>query len=223
MKRDDVIPDDGDKSPKTPTKLTFELKQHCNNDCKYNGKDEGKMLRCCVCMVWHHFDCMGENPKSKITMWSCLTCRMIPTMLQKLLKDVESLKSVALNTKSDAEIARLLSEQQTLSQEKTKLKEQIDILTAEKITLEQENSQLKLNLKKSDSSPESVPVTVCQDTEPRNVLTDQSDDIKKSLLVGSSIVQDIRAKSDDNLDVIFKRGGTLNTVKNILRQTSMTK
>ena len=132
-------------------------------------------------------------------------------------------KSPKTPTKSDAENARLLSEQQTLSQEKTKLKEQIDILTAEKITLEQENSQLKLNLKKSDSSPESVPVTVCQDTWPRDVLTDQSDDIKKSLLVGSSIVQDIRAKSSDNLDVIFKRGGTLNTVKNILRQTSMTK
>ena len=180
----------------------------CIPDCKHKRLEVGKMLRCGVCMDWFHFDCVGENPKYKTT-WSCIFCRNMPKLIQKLATEFEQLKIQQIEkheTHTDlvSQIDALTIENHKLKSTNSELLKDIDKLTAVRISLEQDKELLKAELTKSADKP-------------RNVT--QSND--KVLLIGSSIIRNVEAQNTDKITVICKRGAKQqDIIQDLKKQTT---
>ena len=56
----------------------------CVASCKYGGdvKKHGKkdLVRCCLCMKWHHGDCLPRDEEIA-GIWNCPKCRLLPQLL----------------------------------------------------------------------------------------------------------------------------------------------
>ena len=44
------------------------------------------MVQCHMCQAWVHPECVGEDDKDIIGIWSCTSCRMLPTLVERLLE-----------------------------------------------------------------------------------------------------------------------------------------
>ncbi|ELT89710.1 hypothetical protein CAPTEDRAFT_193703 [Capitella teleta] len=75
----------------------------CVAACKYGGdvkKKQGKkdMIRCCICMVWHHGDCLPRDEETG-GIWNCPNCRLLPRLFADMKnshsKMQEELRSMA--------------------------------------------------------------------------------------------------------------------------------
>ena len=88
--------------------------QHCSIDCRYDRKDSSAMIRCSLCMAWHHLVCVGEDD-GYMGVWTCMQCRNLPltiatlqTQMQQLVDSIAQVKST--NDHSQDEIKHLKSE-----------------------------------------------------------------------------------------------------------------
>ena len=88
--------------------------QHCSIDCRYDRKDSSAMIRCSLCMAWHHLVCVGEDD-GYMGVWTCMQCRNLPvtiatlqTQMQQLVDSIAQVKST--NDHSQDEIRHLKSE-----------------------------------------------------------------------------------------------------------------
>ena len=66
----------------------------CLDNCKV-PKSEGDTepsLRCCLCMKWHHFQCVGEDEKLGGA-WTCFKCRNLSDMLTEQLHKVDKISN----------------------------------------------------------------------------------------------------------------------------------
>ena len=62
--------------------------------CILNGKDNHQMYQCNLCQAWVHPECFGEDDKNIIDIWSCASCRMLPTFVERLLEKTSHLESL---------------------------------------------------------------------------------------------------------------------------------
>lgn len=185
-----------DNSPLTPNEQSVTL--YCQSDCKYDRVSCRKMLRCCTCMVWHHFDCVGEKEKTG-GVWSCLGCRKIPSLMLDLATQVAALKSVVLRNEKDditKHIDHLTSEVETLRKANDVLHQQVDKLTAENLSLRQNQAVTTMN-SSNPQLPSSKP---------------------KMLLLGSSLLRNIQSKDANQLQVICRPGATLDSLQNEIQR-----
>ena len=91
-----VLTVDADISPEFKTdenhKLTSKHEKgvYCIIGCQYKRK-QGKavMGRCCLCMVWYHPKCLGEEEDDAESFWTCPTCRRLPEQME-ILQDTVS-------------------------------------------------------------------------------------------------------------------------------------
>ena len=68
--------------------------QHCRGaDCLYQDQKEGRIqIRCIMCCIWHHSECVDVKKEHTKQVWTCLSCRkMVPAVfkMQKELKDMK--------------------------------------------------------------------------------------------------------------------------------------
>ena len=61
----------------------------CIPSCKKRNK-QLDMVRCCLCMVWYHVECVHETDTKGV--WNCTTCRTLPSLVQRLVDSLSSLK-----------------------------------------------------------------------------------------------------------------------------------
>ena len=118
----------------------------CTATCKDNNVAKGDMVRCCICMVWFHTECVPGEATEGI--WTCHKCRRMPsqmvemsekmtdmaTELQKLTKfwgntdkkyreDIDKLTNT--NTVLVAENTKLVSELEELKEEMNSKNERV--------------------------------------------------------------------------------------------------
>ena len=73
--------------------------QHCSTDCRYDRNYSSAMIRCSLCMAWHHLVCVGEDD-GYMGVWTCMQCRNLPltiatlqTQMQQLVDSIAQVKS----------------------------------------------------------------------------------------------------------------------------------
>ena len=91
------------------------------------------MIRCSVCMAWYHTVCCGEDAEYT-GVWSCETCRSMPTEISKLSAQVTLLVSLieafqGRDSALSSEIQQLKSENGTLRSKLANAKKQNNDLT----------------------------------------------------------------------------------------------
>lgn len=58
--------------------------------CKHQQLEFGDMVRCSMCMEWHHNDCV--DAKEIGSPWNCSGCRSLPTTVNQLQSDMQDIK-----------------------------------------------------------------------------------------------------------------------------------
>ena len=97
--------------------------KYCVKTCIHNGKDNNQMVQCHLCQSWVHPECVGEDDKDIVGIWSCTSCRMLPTLVERLLEKTSLLKSLVVTLeRSNQQLVSLMGEQ---SQEIRGLREDI--------------------------------------------------------------------------------------------------
>ena len=135
------------------------------------------MVQCCLCAIWHHYDCVGLKKNDAVGVWPCLSCRMMPSQIRSLQKDISQLMRTNYELKQSLEnIHQLLLTKQTTG----------------------------VSSDDTDSDDD-------EDEE-------EEDEVEPSgtLLLGDSIIRNVRAKSDD-LKVNSISGAKFCDLKKILK------
>ena len=65
---------------------------HCTANCKYSGKFDRGMLQCHLCQLWVHGDCVNIIIKDVVGIWSCDSCRTMPSVVAEVLNVVKTLE-----------------------------------------------------------------------------------------------------------------------------------
>ena len=184
---------------------TSKQRAQCVEKCKNKGKDSQDMIRCCLCNVWFHCVCVGEDPTTT-GVWNCDECRQTSSILHTLAQDVLSIKQY---------IGGIIRTVDIISDEINGLNKRIDDLTDEVKSLQSTNTQLvsELNeqhkiisdLKQLNTQLESKLARNAQDSE--NLSSGSIS--KRSLLIGSSIIRDVVSNDRDKLKVSSHSGATV--------------
>ena len=76
---------------------------HCMAQCKHGRLGDGDMIRCCLCFIWHHEDCISTPVSKEDEWWVCPGCRTLSTSISTfttvvvVMQDILS-KSFQINT-----------------------------------------------------------------------------------------------------------------------------
>ncbi len=83
--------------------------RYCTKNCIHGGKNPNKLVQCHLCQGWIHPECVGENDKDIVGIWTCrpTTCRVIPAHVHGLLDRMVALE--ALIVKLDKSNEQLVS------------------------------------------------------------------------------------------------------------------
>ena len=70
------------------------------------------MVQCHLCQSWLHPECVGEDDKDIVGIWSCTSCRMLPTLVERLLEKTSLLESLVVTLeRSNQQLVSLMGEQ----------------------------------------------------------------------------------------------------------------
>ena len=57
----------------------------CIPQCRYKGKNgKKKIIRCNICLLKVHQECVGESTRKTPEVWNCLTCRRLPVHMSEI-------------------------------------------------------------------------------------------------------------------------------------------
>ena len=70
------------------------------------------MVQCHLGQAWVHPECRGEDDKDIVGIWSCTSCRMLPTLVERLLEKTSLLESLVVKLeRSNQQLVSLMGEQ----------------------------------------------------------------------------------------------------------------
>ena len=133
-------PPDGGSGTKTSRKARnrrgksdmTELKLYCVPDCKKGRVQSDNMVQCHTCQTWAHYECIDEGEDDIVGIWTCNTCRKMPTMVMQLIDMVAKLRdSMSEMRNANAQLVGILAEQQSeLYRLREDLKERLPVSKA---------------------------------------------------------------------------------------------
>ena len=101
--------------------------RYCVPNCLHSGKSPNELIQCHLCQSWIHPECVGEDGKDIVGIWTCTTCRQLPVLVARLVEKTSSLETLIEKlTFSNQQLVALVVEQQ---QDLRKLCENISIPT----------------------------------------------------------------------------------------------
>ena len=97
--------------------------RYCVQNCLHSGKSPNELIQCHLCQSWIHPECVGEDGKDIVGIWTCTSCRQMPVLVSRLLEKTSALESLIEKlTVSNQQLVALVVEQQ---QDLRKLNEKI--------------------------------------------------------------------------------------------------
>ena len=105
------------------------MERHCRGpECLFKRDRDGRdQVRCNICIIWHHIDCVNVKQEEMVMSWTCYECRDLP-------KDVKSLQT---------EVAQLKDNQNTLMDMMSKATKLFEAESELRVRAEQELSELR--------------------------------------------------------------------------------
>ena len=176
----------------------------CIEDCKFkDGKTSSKkedVIQCHLCQQWIHPTCVGEKSKDIIGIWTCITCRNIPRIMNKMLNIIQEVKDEnhVLKTELLTNVNNLITKQQQKDQEIQDLTKVVSTKSDELTLAMKEIKSLRSAIGELNSQ---LKGHLWSNFRP------QTAQQKATLVVGSSIVRDITESALDNTDISCIPGG----------------
>ncbi len=75
----------------------------CIPQCKHKHREASEMIRCCMCAVWFHEECVGITSDAERGVWPCPECRQLTTRVTSLIKTVTNLVNLTEQLKKDVD------------------------------------------------------------------------------------------------------------------------
>ena len=101
--------------------------RYCVQNCLHSGKSPNELIQCHLCQSWIHPECVGEDGKDIVGIWTCTTCRQLPVLVARLVEKTSALETLIDKlTCSNQQLVALVVEQQ---QDLRKISENISIPT----------------------------------------------------------------------------------------------
>ena len=92
-------------------KISTQQLEILHEDLHNNGKDNQQIDQCHLCQAWVHPECVGEDYKDIIGICSCASCRMLPTLVERLLEKTSQFESLFVKLeRSNQQLVSMLSE-----------------------------------------------------------------------------------------------------------------
>lgn len=198
-----------DSTPQSGTETKERNQKHKKNK-KYNKKPsdqpiaktcicdtikDDKMTRCNLCQIWFHDSCVNFGEDDEVGFWVCPGCRLMPSKIA----NIESMLSAFMKKYEDTE---------------TKLAQK----TEELVQAQEENLRLRERIKSPCPITKNGKTTYIYPKLPKELLPvielEKADNKRKgTLLIGSSIIRDIK-KDSYNIDrePVCIRGGRISDI-----------
>ena len=68
--------------------------RYCVQNCLYSGKSPNELIQCHLCQSWIHPDCVGEDGKGIVGIWTCTSCRQLPVLEARLVEKTSALETL---------------------------------------------------------------------------------------------------------------------------------
>ena len=172
----------------------------CIPQCRYKGKNgKKKIIRCNICLLKVHPECVGESTRKTPEVWNCLTCRRLPVHMSEI--QTKLAECIATNNKLLNLYTNKVTECDNLRDELLKAKLEIERFRGTPSSL----SSSSLN-----SSEKQRPNNQTQNIKS---YADTVKEIpKQSLLIGDSLLRKVDPDSLKDT-IIYNQSGA--TVKDI--------
>ena len=187
--------------------------RYCVHNCLHSGKSPDELIQCQLCQSWIHPECVGEDGKDIVGIWTCTSCRQLPVLVARLVEKTSALETLIEKLAcSNQQLVALVVEQQ---QDLRKLSENISIPTTTTDTTSYNVSSPSVTLLAGNSLLRDITDDMSASGNEKIIVRRKSratlDDI------GVVIEEVCRA---DNLDVrtIVIVGGSREIVGNVLTQ-----
>ena len=112
----------------------------CTDTCKHSNVAKGDMIRCCICMLWVHAECVPDDKTEGI--WTCNECRLMPSKIVEIKETMAHMATELQRLNTFCSNADL-----KYKEEVNGLKNTNTLLTAENIKLVSELDKLKKEMK----------------------------------------------------------------------------
>ena len=66
--------------------------RYCIQNCLHSGKPTNELIQCHMCQSWIHPECVGEDGKDIVGIWTCTSCRQLPVLVSRLLDKTSALE-----------------------------------------------------------------------------------------------------------------------------------
>jgi len=173
--------------------------QHCMEaECRFQEDKDGRdQLRCNLCCVWFHIECVGVPKKEKNMVWTCHQCRNIYPTVSSLKDEVKQLR---VNQEQLLALMAKISDQlqtETALREKTEQKlidAKSQLTELAKRLLDKESSQVT---ERRPAPPSAPPLKTPSAPLPPN------------LLLGTSLLRNVDPKKINNWDLTAIAGASI--------------
>ncbi len=166
----------------------------CIEGCTLKGRAKNKMIRCCLCVIWFHEECVNISNDTESGIWTCPECRLINGRVKDLADSLSNLTSLteAIHRKID-------TADQSRKEELEKLTTANESLTKENRTLQKSVADLTLQI--SELRWQSF----------------RKEGAKSSALLGDSMIRDVCPQKLNDTKVVSKPGGTIQDINQEIR------
>ena len=86
--------------------------RYCVQNCIHSGKSPNELVQCHLCQSWIHPECVGEDGKDIVGIWTCTSCRQLPVLVSRLLQKTSALESLVEKLTSSNQQLVTITEQQ---------------------------------------------------------------------------------------------------------------
>ena len=183
-------------------------REYCVPTC-YSGKvtKSSDMLRCGMCMLWLHPTCVGDSDNDTVHQgaWLCSQCRKLPNQVSILVSELKKLREDISGAKG------LRSAFADIQSNNMDLVTLLAAITAQCDDLRNENPGLRERLAKSEARQTAQQPKPTKPNAPTLVKK-----AKKNIIIGDSLLRDVKSCGIENTRVECIRGATILWVKYFL-------
>ena len=169
--------------------------RHCRGDqCLFKAKKDTKdQLRCTICCIWHHAECVSVKSNEKQMVWTCFDCRQLMTCVRSLQSEIKTLKD---NQSKMMDIMQKISK--SFEDEETRRIKAEEQLEGVKQQLTDLSNQLANHMPAQMNEQSKEPPQATPTAPPL-----------PNLLLGTSLLRNVNPDKLENWEVISKGGATI--------------
>ena len=170
--------------------------QKCKSKDDKNGKDQ---IRCIICCIWHHADCVRVLKKELEMIWTCPDCRTMATDMKEIKSELEQFVKCL-----QEEIKGMKDNQQQMNDSLKTLTACLEEERQQRIRAEGEFAGMKSQMSKLATNDKSGQVQ-----QSSNAPVPPTAPPIPNLLLGTSLLRNVDETKLENWEVTAKGGATI--------------